>query len=201
MNDLEFIQRCVRAEREAWDEFVDKYSRLIYNYIYSVLQTKGATLAQENINDLFQEIFLSLVKDNFKKLKSFKAKNNCSFASWLRQVVINATIDYIRKLKPVVSLDEENEEKVSLQDILPDDSPFVRDTIIQEEVLLDLTDCISRLDNDDKYFLELHMQRDLSLEEIKDLLRVSRGAVDMRKSRLIEKLRECFKSKGFQLDF
>ena len=96
MDDLEFIQQCASGDKKAWDEFVDKYSRLIYNYIYSVLKTKGLTLAQENIEELFQEIFFSLIKDDFKKLKSFKGLNGCSFASWLRQVTVNFSIDYIR---------------------------------------------------------------------------------------------------------
>lgn len=199
MTDLEFAHRCVRGEKQAWDEFVDKYSHLIYNYIYSVLKTKGFRLTQENINDIFQEIFLSLTKDNFKKLRSFKARNGCSLASWLRQVVINFTIDYIRKLRPVVSLEEEIDDEFILKDILADDSASIRDTIADEERFLHLKDCIDKLENDDKYFLELYINKGLSLEELKDMFRISRGAIDMRKSRIIESLRECFKSKGFVL--
>ena len=39
------------------------------------------------------------------------------------------------------------------------------------------------------------------LEVLKEHFRVSRGAIDMRKSRIIDRLRECFKHKGFALDF
>jgi len=202
MDDLEFVQSCVKGDRQSWDKFVKRYSRLIYNYIHSILKLKGANqFKQDNINDLFQEIFLSLVKDNFKKLKSFKAKNGCSLASWLRQVTVNFTIDYIRKFKAIVSLDEENEEGFSLKDVLADDVTPVTDTLATEERLVHLKDCIDRLDADDKYFLELHINRGLELEELKGILRVSRGAIDMRKGRLIERLKECFRSKGFQLDF
>ena len=201
MDDLAFVQRCVKGNKQDWDEFVDKYSRLIYNYIYSVLKIKGSILTQENINDLFQEIFLSLVKDNFKNLRSFRAKNGCSLASWLRQVVINHTIDYIRKTRTLVSIDEETEEDLSLKEILADDSESVTDKLANEEKLIHLKDCINRLDNNDKYFLELHINRNLTLEELKEIFRISRGAIDMRKSRIIDRLKECFKSKGFALDF
>jgi len=199
MDDLGFVQKCVKGDKRAWDEFIDKYSRLIYNYIHSVLKIKGSHFTQENINDLFQEIILSLVKDNFKKLSSFKAKNGCSLASWLRQVTVNFTIDYLRKLKALVSIDEEDGEGFSLTEILASDSPSVSDTLIQEEKLTHLKDCIDRLGNEDKYFLELHIQRALSLQELKDYFKLSRGAIDMRKSRIIERLRECFRSKGFVL--
>jgi len=202
MDDLEFVQRCVKGDKPAWDEFVERYSRLIYNYIYSVLKLKGThQLNRDSVDDIFQEIFVLLCADNFRKLKSFKAKNGCSLASWLRQVVVNHTIDYLRKLKPVVSLDEENTDELSLKDILADASAPATETLLREEKISQLKDCIKDLDTDDKYFLELHLYRSLLLEEIKDILKVSRGAVDMRKSRIVERLRECFQRKGFQLDF
>ena len=96
MDDLEFVHRCASGDKQSWDEFVDRYSRLIYSYILSILNIKSRILPQDNINDIFQEIIYSLIKDNFKKLKSFKARNACSLASWLRQVTINCTIDYLR---------------------------------------------------------------------------------------------------------
>ena len=199
MNDLEFVRRCVKGDKRAWNEFVERYSSLIYNYIHSVLKIKGRTYAHENINDLFQEIFLSLAKDNFKKLSSFQARNGCSLASWLRQVTVNFTIDYIRKLKPLVSIDEETDDGFSLAEILTSNSPSVTDVLSQEERLTHLKDCIDKLALDDKYFLELHIHRGLGIEELKAWFKISRPALDMRKSRIIERLRLCFKSKGFIL--
>jgi RNA polymerase sigma factor (sigma-70 family) len=201
MNDLGFVRSCIKGDKLAWDEFTDKYSRLIYKYIHSILQSKGINyFSQDNINDLFQDFFLSLVKDNFKKLRSFRAKNGCSLATWLRQVVINFTIDYIRKFKAVVSLDEENEEGLSLKDILTDGASPISDILADEERFTHLKDCIEKLDTDDKFFLELYINRGLSLEELKGIFKLSRPAVDMRKSRIVERLKECFKSKGFELD-
>lgn len=201
MDDLEFVQRCSKGDELAWNEFVDRYSRLIYSYIHAILRIKGSHLAQENINDLFQEVFLLLAKDNFKKLKTFRGKNGCSLASWLRQVVINYTIDYSRRINLDVSLDAEDEDEMSLKEILASDLPSVTDTLSQNEKLTHLKDCITDLSQDDKYFLELHLNQGLTLEELKSRFKVSRGAIDMRKRRIIERLRECFKSKGFQLDF
>ncbi|MBM3245796.1 MAG: sigma-70 family RNA polymerase sigma factor [Candidatus Omnitrophica bacterium] len=200
MDDLEFVQRCVAADKKSWDEFVNKYSRLIYNYIHSVLKIKGYPATEEAVNDLFQEIILALVKDNFKRLRTFKGRNGCSLASWLRQVSVNFTIDYIRRLKPAVSIDEEDGAELSLREILPDESAGIRVVLSHKERLLRLAECVEALGRDDKYFLELHINRGLALEDLMGHLRVSRGAIDMRKSRLMERLRECFKSKGFALD-
>jgi RNA polymerase sigma factor (sigma-70 family) len=200
MNDVAFARKCAGGDKKSWDEFVNRYSRLIYNYIHATLRIKGLDNTAENIiNDLFQEVYLSLVKDNCRKLKGFKGKNNCSLASWLRQVTINITIDYIRRAKPAVAIDarEENEERLIQMPgliVQPD-----LNSLSNKERFKSLLDCIKRLSVEDKYFLELHINQNLSLEEIRKLFRCSRGMIDMRKSRIIEKLRQCFKKKGFEL--
>ncbi len=201
MGDLEFIQNCVKADKRSWDEFIEKYSRLIYGYIHSTIDSRGHTFAQDNIDDIFHDIILSLVKDNFRKLNSFKAKNGCSFASWLRQVTVNFTIDYMRKLRPSVSLDEEDDAGLCLKDIFFSKNLPVAEAAVFEEKSAHLKDCIGKLDTEEKYFIELHIYRNLALDELMGALKLARGAVDMRKSRIIAKLRECFKSRGFLLDF
>jgi RNA polymerase sigma factor (sigma-70 family) len=201
MIDLEFVQRCVQADKLAWDEFVDKYSRLIYKYINCVLKQNNPGLATlDNVNDIFQEIFLNLTKENFKKLRTFKAKNGSSLASWLRQVTINYTLDYLKKHRPALSLEEDNEEGFNLKELIADDSISSREAAALEERLRYLQECIEALDTDDRYFLEFHVSRGLSLEIMKDLFKVSRGSIDMKKSRIVSRLRECFKMKGFSLE-
>lgn len=197
MDELEFVRRCVKGDKKSWDEFVDRYSRLIYTYIYSVLNTKTNILPQIHIEDIFQDIFHSLIKDNFKKLRSFRARNGASLASWLRQVTINLTIDYIRKTKPIVSIDEETDEELSLKDLLTDNSPSQDHILLTKEKFSLLKDCIDELDTDDKYFIELHINRALRLDQLKRILKISRPAVDMRKRKIIQRLRDCFIRKGF----
>ena len=201
MDDLEFVKRCIKGEKDAWEEFVKRYSRLIYNYVHSILKIKGKTFQNSHqINDIFQEIFVLLTQDNFKKLKTYQGKNGCSLASWLRQVVINFTIDYLRKAQPTISLEEEIEQDFKIKDTLADDTD-IEEILVSEEKLNTLKDCIKNLNTDDKYFLELYLNQNLSLEELKLALGVSRGTVDMRKSRIIKRLRDCFRDKGFVLDF
>lgn len=201
MVDLELIQACLEGNRRSWDQFLERYSRLIYSYILSVAKVKGLILAPDSVNDLFQELILSLLKDNFRKLRTYRGKNGCSFASWLRQVTINFTLDFTRRLKPQVSIDEENEEGLTLKDLLRDNSISARDKIAQSELLSHLKDCVAFLDDDDKYFIELYLNRGLSLGDISFHLKIARPAVDMRKFRIINRLRDCFKTKGLELDF
>lgn len=197
MDDLKFIQGCLKGDKDAWSEFISRYSRLIYNYIYSVLSVKGRTLLSEQVEDIFQEIFHSLIKDNYKKLSTFQAKNGCSLASWLRQVTINFTIDYLRKLKPAASLDAQDENGFSLGDTLEGPSASAVEFLNDQDRRKTLQECVSLLEPDEQFFLELLLNQGLTLEEIKDYLKINRGAVDMRRSRIFQKLQDCFKNKGF----
>jgi RNA polymerase sigma-70 factor, ECF subfamily len=201
MNDFEFIQRCIRSDGLAWDEFLKKYSRLIYNYIHSVLKIHSSLSRQHNAEDIFQEIIFSLIKDNFAKLKSFKGMNRCSLASWLRQVTINFTIDHLRKPRAdLYSLDEVNTEGVSFSEMIPDRKAFPADILSKKETAASLVDCVGQLAAEDKYLLELNLNQGLSLDEIKEHLGISRGALDMRRSRIIQRLKDCFTGKGFAFE-
>jgi len=198
MSDLEFIRKCVSGRKRFWQEFVDRYARLIYTYILSVLKYKGITyLSEETIRDIFQEIIFSLVKDDFKKLKSFTAKNGSSFASWLRQVVVNYTLDYLRRPKiTTIPLREPNDAD-NHQNVIYDDSSSITEMAINKERLEHLKDCIRQLGQNEKYLMELHIYRGVRLDRLRKHLRLTRGAIYMQKARIIRKLRNCFKSKGF----
>jgi RNA polymerase sigma factor (sigma-70 family) len=200
MDDLEFLRRCARADKRAWEEFFQRYSRLIYNYIQQILNTNNYNFASTHIQDIFQELFCAFAKDDYKKLKSFKAKNGCSLASWLRQVTVNFTIDYLRKIHPAASLDAQDEDGVSLKEVISDGSFSALDQLGEKERFVALEECIDNLDNEAKYFLELHLWQGARLEDLRGVFKLSRGAIDMHKFRIMEKLRDCFASKGFALD-
>ena len=197
MDDLIFVQGCLKGNKQSWSEFITRYSPLIYNYIYSVLSIKGRSVCAEQVEDIFQEIFHALIKDNYRKLSSYQGRNGCSLASWLRQVTINFTIDYLRKLKPIMSLDAEDEDGFTLKDMLKDLSPGAIEFLNDQERRKTLKACINLLESDEQYFLELFLNQRLALEEIKEHLKISRGAVDMRKGRIFQKIQDCFKKKGF----
>ncbi len=197
MDDLAFLQSCLKGDQQAWAEFISRYSRLIYNYIYSVLSVKGHSLSAEQVDDIFQEIFHVLIKDNYKKLATYRGKNGCSLASWLRQVTINFTIDYLRKLKPLLSIDTQNEEGFSLGDTIADLAPGAIEFLNDQDKRKTLGECIDLLGTDEQFFLELFLNQGLTLDQIKEYLKINRGAVDMRKGRILQKLQECFKKKGF----
>ncbi|MFA5362476.1 MAG: sigma-70 family RNA polymerase sigma factor [Candidatus Omnitrophota bacterium] len=201
MDDSELLHSCIKGDKQAWNLFVDTYSRLVYKYIYSTFKTRGRDIPDEDrLSDIFQEIFLSLIRDNSRKLRSFRGRNGCTLASWLRQVVINATLDYMRKERLIIPLQELSpDDEISLAQMLEERSSASADKTVLKEKFSGLTDCIQGLETDEKYFLGMHLDMGLTLEELREYFKLTRGAVDMRKSRIVDRLKECFKSKGLIL--
>jgi len=200
MDDLEFVRRCCQGQSQAREEFLSRYCRLIYNYIHSVLRSQGNTAEKDFVSDIYHDIIASLLKDRCKKLRGFKARNSASLATWLRQVTINHCLSHLRKIKSAdIPFNEQAHNGLNLSNIIPFRSLPISDQAAQDERLDQLTVCIQALDIEDRFFLELHMRRGLRLEELKDYFTVSRGAVDMRKSRILARLRDCFKEHGFEV--
>ncbi|MBP7217289.1 MAG: sigma-70 family RNA polymerase sigma factor [Candidatus Omnitrophica bacterium] len=196
MTDLEFVRRCSSGDKPSWNLFIEKYSRLIFTYIHHTLQLQSYTYDKETVQELFQEIITHLYKDNFAKLKTFKAKNSCTFASWLRQVTIHRVIDYVRRQCVSLSLDEDKEDGFSLGQTIADPAVSARETASLKEQYSVLTECISLLTVDEKFFVRMHFNKKVRLESLRQILKLTRSAIDMRKARIIEKLKQCFKAKG-----
>ena len=204
MDELQLIKRCLTKDKRAWDEFVVKYSRLIYNYIYSVFLAKGRTPSSENVADIYQGIFLSLYENNLKRMRSFKARNDCAFPSYLRVITINAALDHLRKnSRTIISLDEEpaREDRPSLKDAIADEKSFPDQYMASKEKHDQLLDCVKTLTAQEKYLVQMHIYQGLNMEELAKLCKASRGTLDMRKSRILEKLKNCFRRKKFMLDY
>jgi len=91
MEDL--INRLVAGSAEAWDEFVDRFSRLIYK----VFWTKSFGFSRDEIDELFNDFVVDMLKDDYRKVRLFEGRNQCSFPSYLKKIAINMAIDRKKK--------------------------------------------------------------------------------------------------------
>jgi len=155
MDDLRFIKSCVSLDQKTWHEFLKKYSRLIYTYIYRVtVNLYGLPHNHHLIDDIFQGVLQSLIDDNCRRLRSFKGYNGCSFASWLRLVTINYTLTIMRKQRQFIALDDDTIGS-PLMDTLQDTRILPDEAAIYKEHAQNLKECIKRLDGDDKFLIQL----------------------------------------------
>lgn len=81
-------------DKKAYEELYEKYHELVYGIAFSLLKNK------ENTEDVLQTVFLKLFQMDRELLPTQKE------ASWLYTLVKNETLNYIRKQKKTVNIEE-----------------------------------------------------------------------------------------------
>ena len=74
--DRQLIDRCLRKEPGAWNDFVDRYMGLIYHVIHHVSHARSAVLSAADIEDIAGEIFFEVVDDDYDVLRRFKGASS-----------------------------------------------------------------------------------------------------------------------------
>ena len=80
----------LQGERAAWDAFVRRYGGLV------VAAVRGVAMAQPEVEDLTQEAFLRLCKDDFRLLRSYDPAR-ASLSTWLTIVARSTARDGLRR--------------------------------------------------------------------------------------------------------
>ena len=70
--DRQLLDRCLRKEPGAWNDFVDRYMGLIYHVIHHVSHARSIALSSADIEDIAAEIFLEIVDNDYDVLRRFK---------------------------------------------------------------------------------------------------------------------------------
>lgn len=189
MTDKEknLLGACLIGEKSSWDAFVLQYSGLVYHTIKKTFSHYHTEPRLDVVEDLFQEFFLSLIRDNFKKLRQFKGDRGCSLASWLRVIATRQTINFLRGQETSTARAVEN---------APSDLPDPPGSMIDHERNKLLSQVLETLPPRDRLFIQLYFQHSLTPKEIASMLRVSVSAVYTQKSRVLDKLREALNKAG-----
>jgi RNA polymerase sigma factor (sigma-70 family) len=189
MTDKEktLIAGCLRSEKAAWDSFVLQYSNLVYHTIKKTLSLHHVETRADLVEDLYQEFFLSLLRDDYKKLRQFRGAHDCSVASWLRLLVARLTIDFLRKQTTAPG---------GVAGSMSRDSPDPVEPLINEQQERLFNQAIQTLSPRDRILLDLCYRQELASEQIAALLKTSVNAVYAQKSRVLEKIREVLRRSG-----
>lgn len=74
--DRSLVDRCLRKEPGAWNDFVDRYMGLIYHVIQHAAHARSRVLSSEDIEDIAAEILLKIVDDDYGILRRFKGTSS-----------------------------------------------------------------------------------------------------------------------------
>ena len=175
-DETQLIEDILDGEAAAYAVLVRRYQSPIYGLMLRMCRNP------DDASDLTQEAFVIA----YEKLEKFKV--GARFFPWLYTLSLNVARDHLRKQKhveiPASTLYEGFME--SIQDEASDDALI---QIIDSRKLIDAMDSLGL---ETREVLILRYQEGLSIRDIADALKISVGAVKMRISRGLERLRAMF---------
>lgn len=163
----EIIDRCRKGDSKAQFEIYKLYYKSMYNVC---LRMVGNEVEAE---DVMQESFLKA----FTKLDSYRGE--VSFGAWLRKIVINRSLDQLKKRK--VKFEELNEK-------IPDEETVQLD--ISEIQMEKLKKAVYSLPDGYRVVLSLYLLEGYDHEEISQILGISNGSSRSQFLRAKMRLRE-----------
>jgi RNA polymerase sigma-70 factor (ECF subfamily) len=79
--DRALIQRCMKHDPGAWNDFVDRFLGLIYHVVHHTSYLRSVPLPPEDVEDVAAETLLQIVADDYAVLRQFRGQ--CSLATYL----------------------------------------------------------------------------------------------------------------------
>jgi RNA polymerase sigma-70 factor (ECF subfamily) len=188
LSDEELIQAVLAREPAAWPTFFAKYERLVASCIRKVMLRYGAHFNDEDLEDLVSATALNILKDDYKKLRSFDATRGYKLSSWVGLIATNTAHDALRRRAPT-----EVWSAVALDDTAPlkleSDEALASEVLEADDEMRELRGAIAQLSASDQLFVDYYYVQELDPEVIAQLMSISINTVYSRKNKVREKLR------------
>jgi RNA polymerase sigma-70 factor (ECF subfamily) len=162
------IQECRKGNSKAQFTLYNLYSKAMYNLAYRMTNNR------EDAEDILQETFVEC----FRNLGSFRFES--TFGAWLKSILINRSINHLRKKKINLVLQENLPDTVDSND---DDYETVYST---EKIFKG----IERLPDGYRVILTLYLLEGYDHQEISQIMGITESTSKSQYSRAKDKLRK-----------
>jgi len=170
------IERCRKNESKAQMELYNLYCKAMF------LVAKRYMRDDFIAEDVMQDAFIKA----FKKIELYKGE--VSFGAWLKRIVINQSIDELKKKKlELVSINEETYQ------ILEEDNWQVGDTTTMQHIV----SCIKELKEKYRVVLSLYLLEGYDHQEISQILGITEVTSRTHLMRGKRKLQEILKTNRY----
>lgn len=196
--DRQLLERCISGDRRAWCGFVERFSRYVYYLIQRTNLKYAAGMSEADVADAHNDVFIAFLEDDKRRLRAFEGRNGCSVRSWVRLITIRKTLDLLRRRKVHLSLDADDAPDSRPMQIA-DEGPDPLEALLgarDSERRGHLTALIDQLSPADRLLLDLLYTQKLSVDAATAVLRIKRGALYTRKTRVIKRLRQLAEESG-----
>ena len=187
LEEIEWIRRCQRGEREAFTPLAERYQRRVFSLVFHLVRRR------DEIEDLAQEIFIKA----FVAIRSYNFQS--SFATWLSRIAINHCYDYLRHERVSrISYywqrpEQSNREPEAAEHNLRATGPNPERQTTQRDLVDKL---LARAPVSDRIILTMKELEDLSVEEIAEILKLKPSTVKVRLHRARKRMLEDCKRLG-----
>ena len=173
VDEAELLARAVAGDSAAFDRLVTIHQERLAKLVQRLLGWRS------DVEDVVQDVFV----DSLKHLRRFDGRS--SVLTWLTRIAINRCRSHQRR--------------AWLSTFLPlplgeggGEEPAV-DRLVADETVQQVQNAIRQLNQRDREVIVLRYLEELPIEEIAQLLKLSRGAVDVRLARARKRLEAILK--------
>ena len=176
MSRVPWQNRLIRLLADEREKFVGYVHRFIDD------------TAERDGEDIVQDVFLNL----FNKADFTIPIENLT--AYVYQALRNRVIDYLRKRREMVSLDEElsGSEEYTLSDVLPDPETARTDGASRLEMRQNLFNALSILSDEQRAVLVATEFEGRTFQELSEEWGIPLGTLLARKSRALDRIRQAF---------
>ncbi|CAM4096804.1 RNA polymerase sigma factor [Flavobacterium weaverense] len=174
INIEDLILLCKQKNQKAQCEVYNRYAKAMYNVSYRIV--KDAHFAE----DVMQEGFLKA----FDKINSYKQE--VAFGSWLKRIIVNASIDFYKKNNQF-SLEDFDNSVYKIEDNCEDSADVESFNNLKVKQILET---INALKYNYRMVLTLFYIEGYDSEEISEILNISNSNCRTTLSRAKESLRK-----------
>jgi RNA polymerase sigma-70 factor (ECF subfamily) len=182
--ELEWIGRAQRGDREAFTPLVQRYERRVRSVVFHLVRRR------DEVEDITQEIFIKA----FRGIRSYHFQS--AFATWLLRIAVNHCYDYLRhesksKVSYYWQMTEEGAKGLEERaESTNEDGRTVEKRVAARDLVEKL---LARAPAEDRVVLGLKELEDRSIEEIAQILDLRVNTVKVRlhraRKRMLEDLR------------
>jgi len=173
----DLVEKCKKGDSRSYETLYQQYAKAMYNTSLRIVNNSS------DAEDVLQEAFM----DAFRYLNDFNYKS--TFGAWLKRIVINKSINILRKHKAdLVDIDKASVQEMPNDEVLDEEQ-------IQFKVA-EVKKAITMLPNGYRTVLTLYLFEGYDHEEIADIMRISQSTVRTQYHRAKQKLLHIIKQGG-----
>jgi len=169
------LEALARGEKGAWETFVRRYAGLV------VAAVRGVARETTEVEDLVQEVFLRLCRDDFRLLRTYDPAR-ARLSTWITIVARSTARDALRRHRPVVvPIEAVPESRLAVDPVEPARRLKLPEALLsprQREILTMLYD------------------REMDVAEVATALGIDRQTVRSAHHKAMVKLRAHFKAEA-----